>query len=207
MRATERRVAHQGASVLLRYPDEDLQALLPVVEQALAGLPAAAADPLRRVAAHLSGTPLRELTADYVATFDLRRRCCPYLTYYTHGDTRKRGMALLRFTHAYRAAGMQLADDELPDHLAVLLEFSATGDHDAALRLLREHRAGLELLRQALRDAGSPYADVLDAVHKTLPPPRSRDLDAALRLAREGPPAEEVGLEPFEPPAGLRTRR
>lgn len=45
-------------------------------------------------------TPLPELAAHYGATFDLKRRCCPYLTYYTYGDTRKRGMALLRFKHA-----------------------------------------------------------------------------------------------------------
>ena len=33
-----------------------------------------------------------------------------------------------------------------------------------------EHRAGLELLRLALRDADSPWADVLDSVSATLPP-------------------------------------
>ena len=43
--------------------------------------------------------------ADYVETFDLRRRCCLYLTYYTYGDTRKRGMALLQFKHLYRGPG------------------------------------------------------------------------------------------------------
>ncbi|GLB64437.1 hypothetical protein NCCP2495_23160 [Dietzia sp. NCCP-2495] len=36
-------------------------------------------------------TPLTELQAEHVETFDLRRRCCPYLTYYRFGDTRKRG--------------------------------------------------------------------------------------------------------------------
>jgi nitrate reductase delta subunit len=31
----------------------------------------------------------------YVQTFDLRRRCALYLTYYRYGDTRKRGMAMI----------------------------------------------------------------------------------------------------------------
>ena len=31
---------------------------------------------------------------------------CLHLTYYAYGDTRKRGMALLRFKHAYRNAGV-----------------------------------------------------------------------------------------------------
>jgi nitrate reductase delta subunit len=63
------------------------------------------------------------------------------------------------------------------------------------MRLLREHRAGLELLRLALRDAGSPYAAVLDAVSATLPDPSPRDRDAVARLAAQGPPVEEVGMD------------
>ena len=66
---------------------------------------------------HLRATEPGQLSRDYVETFDLRRRCCLYLTYYAHGDTRKRGMALLQFTHAYRTAGVTLVDGELPDHL------------------------------------------------------------------------------------------
>ncbi|MGJ3558433.1 nitrate reductase molybdenum cofactor assembly chaperone [Streptomyces sp. INA 01156] len=52
--------------------------------------------PLLRFAAHAERTAPADLTAAYVATFDHRKRCCPYLTYYAHGDTRKRGMGLLR---------------------------------------------------------------------------------------------------------------
>ncbi len=48
-------------------------------------------------------------------TFDLRRRCALYLTYYRYGDTRKRGMAMLAFKAAYRAAGLEPTDSELPD--------------------------------------------------------------------------------------------
>ena len=44
----------------------------------------------------------------YVETFDLRRRATLELTYYAHGDTRERGMALLRLKKLYRAAGLPL---------------------------------------------------------------------------------------------------
>jgi len=147
------------------------------------------------------------LAADYVATFDHRKRFSPYLTYFAYGDTRKRGMALLRFKHAYRAAGMRLddgsGDAELPDHLAVVLEFAATGDPVVGRRLLVEHRAGLEVMRLGLREARSPWAHVLDSVSATLPPLSGRDHDAVARLVAEGPPEEEVGLAPFEyPPQG-----
>jgi nitrate reductase delta subunit len=138
-----------------------------------------------------------------VDTFDHRRRCCLYLTYYAYGDTRKRGMALLRFKHAYRSAGLELRVDELPDHLAVVLEFAATGDAEQGRRLLLEHRAGVEILRLALADAGSPYVDVLRAVSATLPPLAGPDREAVARLVAAGPPAEEVGLQPFAPPEYL----
>ena len=198
----QRAVVYQTASLLLGYPDDTLIETLPVLRRAVGGLPTGAGTPLARLIGHLGAGPPTALAADYVATFDLKRRCCPYLTYYVYGDTRKRGMALLAFKHAYRGAGLELTDDELPDHLAVLLEFAAAGDPvgtnlAAADALLAEHRTGLELLRLALADAGSPYHDAVDVVCQTLPALPARDRDTVLALAREGPPAEEVGLDPY----------
>ena len=107
-------------------------------------------------------------------------------------------MALLRFTHAYKAAGHELVSDELPDHLGVVCEFAAR-EPVSGLRLLAEHRAGLELLRLALAVLDSPYLAVGALVRALLPDPAPRDLERALELARSGPPEEEVGLEPFGP--------
>ncbi|NUT49880.1 MAG: nitrate reductase molybdenum cofactor assembly chaperone [Saccharothrix sp.] len=193
-------VAWQVQSVLLCYPDEGLPARVPLLRAATATLPRALAGPLHPVLDHVAATPLTALAADYVATFDHRKRFSPYLTYFTYGDTRKRGMALLRFKHAYRAAGLVLADDELPDHLAVVLEFAASGNAEAGRRLLVEHRAGLELMRLGLRELGSPWTGVLDSVSATLPPLGRLDHDVIARLAASGPPEEEVGLAPFAPP-------
>jgi hypothetical protein len=95
-------------------------------------------------------------------------------------------MALLRFKHAYREAGLELSDEELPDHLAVVLEFASTGDAASGMRLLLEHRAGLEVLRLALEDARSPYVDVLRAVSATLPPLAGPDREAVARWLRKG---------------------
>ena len=199
-------IALQSASLLLEYPDDALVERLPLVRTAAERLPAAARRPLQRFLQHVETTPLDVQQAAYVETFDLRRRCCPYLTYYSYGDTRKRGMALLRFSHAYRTAGFELASAELPDHLSVVCAFAAL-QPDSGLRLLREHRAGVELLRMALEEAQSPYLDLVDAVRAVLPEPAPRDLDRALALARTGPPAEEVGLEPFAPPEYMGGRR
>jgi nitrate reductase molybdenum cofactor assembly chaperone NarJ/NarW len=193
-------LAWQSASLLLGYPDEELLARIGLLRDAAARLPALISDPLTAFVQHLEATALPELAADFVSTFDHQRRCCLYLTYFEHGDTRNRGVALLRFKTAYREGGMVLSDAELPDHLGVLLEFGATADVAVARALLLEHRAGLELLRLALEDAQSPWALVLKAVSATLPPLVGDDREAVMKLAAQGPPAEEVGLAPFAPP-------
>ncbi|MFD0690761.1 nitrate reductase molybdenum cofactor assembly chaperone [Actinomadura fibrosa] len=194
--------AWQAASLLLGYPDEELMGRRALLRRAVQGLAPTVREPLSGFLDHLDAIRLPDLAADYVATFDHRKRCCLYLTYYAYGDTRKRGAALLRFKRAYRAAGLVLDDGELPDHLAVVLEFAATGNRAEGRRLLVEHRAGLELLRLALTEDGSPWAAVLDAVAATLPPLTGRNRDAVARLAAEGPPEEDVGLAPYGAPYG-----
>jgi nitrate reductase delta subunit len=192
--------AWQAASVLLTYPDEQLADRLDLLRRVASGQDARVGEPLRRFLDHVARTAPDDLAADYVSTFDHRKRCCLFLTYYAHGDTRRRGVALLRLKQTYAAAGLHLRDDELPDHLAVMLEFAATVDPEQGAALLTQHRAGLELLRLALHDADSPWADVLDAVSATLPPLGGDERQAVARLAAEGPPEEQVGLAPFAPP-------
>lgn len=192
----------QIASVLLGYPDEDLHAALPLLTDEVSRLPARTGDPLAGFLAHARSTSPLQLAEHFVETFDHRRRCCLYLTYYAHGDTRKRGMALLEFKSAYRRVGLELGPDELPDHLAVVLEYAAA-DPIGGRQLLLDHRAGIELLRLALEDATSPYADVLRAVVATLPALAGDERAAVHRLAVQGPPTEEVGLAPFAPPESM----
>ena len=195
--ARSRALTHRIAALLLEYPTAELVAQVPEL-RSISPTPLFA--PLLD---HLADTPLIDLTAEYVETFDLRRKVCPYLTYYAYGDTRERGMALLAFKRAYRASGLEVNPDELPDHLCVVLEFCATGDLEAGTRLLLEHRAGLELLRLALADRGSPWVGALTAVCSTLPPLRGDEREAVARLAAEGPPGESVGLEPYGAMAGM----
>ncbi len=191
-------VVCQAASVLLDYPGDALWQRLPVVRAAVSELPAGRQrDALGRFLDHVAETGARELAEHYVATFDRRRRCSPYLTWWTDGDTRRRGAALAALKARYRASGLELGPDELPDHLPVVLEYAATGDLTDGLALLQEYRAGVELLRLALIDAGSPYASLLEAVCDLLPGPSPKDRAAAQRLARTGPPMENVGLEPY----------
>lgn len=188
--------AWQAQSLLVGYPDEALLGRADLLTLVARSLPSPVGEPLLRFLGHLRGTPPGRLAADYVATFDHRKRCCLFLTYYAHGDTRNRGMALLSLKQTYAAAGLALTDEELPDHLAVVLEYAAL-DPGRGGALLAEHRAGLELLRLALHDARSPWADVLDSVSATLPALAGDQRTAVARLAAQGPPAEQVGLAPY----------
>ncbi|MBI2697255.1 nitrate reductase molybdenum cofactor assembly chaperone [Mycobacterium nebraskense] len=191
------RLVWQAASLLLAYPDDELPGRLDTVDQLLSHISGPAAALLgQTVAALRAGEPMAA-AMDYVATFDMRRHCTMYLTYWTAGDTRNRGREMVEFATAYREAGVQPPRAEAPDHLPVVLEFAATVDPEVGLRLLTEHRVPIDVLRGALTDAKSPYEPTVAAVCATLPVATDQDVRRAERLAKAGPPAEAVGLQPF----------
>lgn len=188
------RLVWQAASLLLSYPDP---AQLDGAEALLDHVDAAAAAPLRATLTALRGLAPTVAATQYVDMFDLRRRATMYLTYWTAGDTRNRGQAMLEFSDAYRRAGVSMSHRESPDHLTVVLEFAATVDPDAGRALLTAHRVPLGVLHDALCEAQSPYASTVAAVLGTLPPVTAADLKRVRHLAGGGPPTEAVGLQPF----------
>lgn len=187
------------ASVLLQYPTAALFDGLGELDRFAATTgPKPARDSFQRFLGWLRDTPSTEVAQHYVHTFDLRRRCALYLTYYRYGDTRKRGMAMVVFKSAYRDAGFVVAEDELPDYLPIVLDFAALCPKGE--RLLCSHRTDLELLRRGLVRAESPYVEVVTAVTAALPKLGKRELGQVRHAWKAGPPAEDVGLEPFAPP-------
>jgi nitrate reductase delta subunit len=190
-------VTRLAAAWLLWYPDDELVARLPDIRTAVADLPSDAQQPLEAFLGWFAATDRLEVQREYVQTFDMKRRACPYLTYWTHGDTRNRGMALLHFKQAYLASGFDPGDAELPDHLAVVLEFAVIGDRLTGEALLAEHVGPIGLLRSALESIGSPYALVVQAVETTLPEVTAEIAERMAAIATAGPPQELVGLEPY----------
>ena len=195
--AEPRAVAWAAAALLLSYPDEAIRSALPAIGAALAEvadrLPGAVVRPLHEQVAELVAAPALTAQRHYVEIFDTKRRCCPYLTYYLHGDTRRRGVALWRVKASLQACGVEPRDGELPDHLSVVCELAAVADEQVALTLLGEHRAGLTLLAQALQQADSGYARVVTAIEALLPPADDAAHTVAAALASSGPPSEHVG--------------
>lgn len=186
-------VIRQAAAVLLAYPDRTFASRLPLVAQAVGDLPdCRARASLLEFCDHAAVAEPMELRLGYLDSFDLKRRRSLHLTFYTDGDTRRRGHSLARLKEIYTACGWSLGKSELPDHLAVILEFAARGDTEWGTRMLTTFLPGLELLRVALHEHGSHYAAVLDAVFETLPVPDRATRDEALRLAAAGPPVEDA---------------
>lgn len=203
----QRRAVHMAASLLLDYPSDTLRASLPVLAEGIAEVPEPIRLRLQTMIDHLALTDPQTAARHYVDTFDLKRKCSMYLSYFLTGDTRKRGTALVRFIEAYRAVGFEVDRDELPDFLPLVLEFSARaeatdGGADIAAGLLNAHREGIEVLRSSLTGMRSPYAAVVEAVCQTLPPVSQQVRDRYLELITAGPPSEMVGLSalgPLEP--------
>lgn len=189
------RPPYQLFSLLLQYPDDALLAARPTLADAIATLPRSRQR--RRLEAFWAWFGPRtgvELQQAYVETFDLQKRASLYLTFFSEGDTRKRGQALLRLKRLYRSAGLELENGELPDFLPVMLEFAELAPAGAGQRVLAEHRRGLELIRLHLVETRSPYRHLLEAICAGLPRLRAGDLEAIGRLLGEGPPLELVGL-------------
>lgn len=178
------RTLWQAAAHCLSYPDDTLYDRLPLVGRCLADTPVM--DPLLDFLAR--HTPLAA-ARHYVEVFDTVADRCLYLTWYTDGDTRRRGGALAGLKAGYRGHGLRLVGGELPDHLPVLLEFAArTGA--PGQRLLAGFRPALELLHTTLTAFDTPYTSALTAVLTTLPH------RGPTRPATARPPDELVGVEP-----------
>lgn len=199
MSPLQRRGAYVALSRLLSYPDRELIDDLPLLRLVVDGLPADVGDPLRAYLSTVESRTLLGLQEHYVSIFDMKRRCCLYLSYYLNGDTRRRGMALWRFQETYQRAGWVITNGELADYLPMLLEFAASGadEESVAVTLLQEHREGLEVLITALRRFDSDTHLLVGALLRLLPELTVEQIAAANLLIAQGPPAELVGLEPF----------
>lgn len=190
----QRRTVHMAGSILLDYPKPERRAHFGHVAEAITNLPPEIAGEFETFLTTASEMSQQELEAHFTEIFDQKRKCCPYLTYYSTGDTRRRGMALVGFIEAYRAAGWEVEDGELPDYLPMVLEFSARSDSPIAGQLLTSYREGIEVLRTALETFASPYSHVVAAVCRSFPEIDDETRERYLRLVNDGPPTEMVGL-------------
>jgi nitrate reductase delta subunit len=198
--------AYKLLSLLLCYPDAQLFGLRAQIGDAAATLPVSG--PAAEIIAFVEATcgdDLEQAQADYVGTFDFNRRASLHVTYPYQGDRRQRGVALLKLRRLYERLGLEPTGTELPDFLPLLLELADMLEPQEARELLGEFRAAIELTAAALQHQGSPYRHLFAALSLLLGPASEEEIADVMRLAAEGPPEEEVGLEPFAPPELMPT--
>ncbi len=199
--ATHSRTVFKLLSILLQYPDEQLLDAAEEITEAIESLPASKQrEAITRFWTSWAGATPTERAQRYVETFDFQKRGGLYLSFYLEGDKRQRGMILLRLKRLFAASGLVLDGKELPDYLPVLLEFAALAPEGNGATILDEFRPALEVVRTSLREIDSPYADLLDALCFSLSRLTPLEAERVRRLIADGPPSEQVGLEPFAPP-------
>lgn len=150
-------------AVLLAYPDARWRAALPELRAAVEAEPALKPAWRQELAGLLDAAAAAEplaWEAAYTATFDQARATSLHLFEHLHGDSRERGMALVRLKQRYAEQGLELVAGEMPDALPVLLEFFSREPQTARAEL-REAAPALRALGQALVDRGAPHAAVL----------------------------------------------
>jgi nitrate reductase delta subunit len=182
--------SYQALALLLTYPQPDWLEQLDQVEALLAqestqnGNAALTLAPLFEL---LRTSTLIELQQNYVATFDQTPSHSLHLFEHIHGESRDRGQAMVNLLQEYRAHGLLMAADELPDYVPLFLEYlSQRPDADAAT-LLGDAVHVLALIGGKLNKNGSPYHTVFDVL-ETLSPieaqplqePPVRDMDEAM---------------------------
>lgn len=157
----------KALSLLLTYPDAELQAAIPALRDILLaeGLLGphriAALEPLL---ADLGKSDIYDLQENFVLLFDRSRTLSLNLFEHIHGESRDRGGAMVDLLETYRAGGFDLSGAELPDHLPVLLEYLSTRPLAEAQALLSDAGHILVALAERLTRRQSPYAGVLEAL-------------------------------------------
>ena len=148
-------------SLLLQYPTSELIEHLDELEahmRASRSIEGGEKRVIAQLVARLRESDLTEAQADYVKTFDLTPEHSLHLTHHLFGDDKNRGPALIDLTEMYKEYGLQMAANELPDYLPLVLEFAAQLDDAEARVFLADAARVTRVLANHLEQAGSPYA-------------------------------------------------
>lgn len=119
---------------------------------------------LNEFAAWMGERTLLELQENYVNTFDMVPEHDLHLTHHIFGDDRGRGPALVDLSEHYKAAGLDIAEKEIPDFLPLILEYVSTLDDMGARVFLGDAAKVVTVLAANLEKGESPYAKLIRIV-------------------------------------------
>jgi nitrate reductase delta subunit len=188
----------KALGALLDYPTDALKAALPEIhaclisEGMLASRHRHALIPLLDA---LRDRELLDLQEGWVDLFDRSRRLALHLHEHTYGESRDRGMAMVRLAQTYRMHGLEPPPDQTPDYLPLFCEFLSTLPPPLGKRYLGDAAAVLEVLAERLEAKDSLYAAVLRGLATLSARPPEAD---EVALLREQAPEEADSLEALD---------
>ncbi|GAN67760.1 nitrate reductase molybdenum cofactor assembly chaperone [Acetobacter orleanensis] len=209
----------QISAILLRYPDELIKQ-----ESSELGTLVSSSDltveekkAFEDICDFLRVTPLLDAQSQYVQLFDMSPSLSLYLFQHVHGDSRMRGQAMVDLLEDYRAAGLDMKGNELPDFLPAYLEYASLCEPEKTRDLLAEIVDILAVLRDRLQARQSVYSGLFrvlqnasgrvpdkEIVHAHLRDTAMMDDPATLDARYEEKP---VTFENASPPTGCQTMR
>lgn len=154
-------------SLLLTYPDEDIQAAADEMKEILTKEKLVPADCLPGLTTFVEGIgagDLYDLQERYTLLFDRTRSLSLHLFEHIHGESRDRGQAMVDLAEHYAEHGMDISARELPDFLPLFLEFLSTRPLPEARELLGQPLHVIAALGQRLRKRKSAYVWVMLAL-------------------------------------------
>jgi nitrate reductase delta subunit len=191
-------LSYRALALLLSYPTEATCALLPEAAQVLGAdprLPAAVRRALGVLAEDIAGADIYEAQERYVWLFDRTRSLSLNLYEHVHGERRDRGQAMVSLLELYRAKGLELSANELPDHLPVFLEFLSTQPEAEAASLLGEASHVLSALGQRLHKRQSAYRAVFGALSALAADPADAEALASLMAEPDDNPDDLEAMD------------
>ncbi|MCG7879329.1 MAG: nitrate reductase molybdenum cofactor assembly chaperone [Candidatus Thiodiazotropha taylori] len=149
---------------LLEYPDTELMVHMPEIIKRVKSdrdISTQERDDLMQFISWMQLHDMTGMQADYVQTFDMTPEHALHLTHHLFGDDRGRGPALIDLMEHYRAEGLDIDQQEIPDYLPLILEYTSTLDDMQAKVFLGDARKVITVLAENLEKADSPYARLL----------------------------------------------
>lgn len=157
--------------LLMEYPDE---LLWECKDDALA-LVRQDAPMLTGFTRELLSAPLLDKQAQWCEVFDRGRATSLLLFEHVHAESRDRGQAMVDLLAQYEKVGLQLDCRELPDHLPLYLEYLSVLPEREAREGLQNVAPILALLGGRLKQRGTPWYQLFDALLALAGSPLSSD--------------------------------
>lgn len=154
-------------SLLLSYPNEELQKFLLEVEKELQEERLLQEDKIAEIVKfckRFNQLDLVNWQEEYVQLFDYSRSVSLHIFEHIKGDSRDRGQAMVNLMEFYKEKGMHLTTKELPDYIPAFLEFLSTLSTTDSAQLLGETVNIIDKINEALAQSNNPYSSIFNAI-------------------------------------------